>query len=122
MHRNWPRSWFAAYEREWNELLFTSIEQLYDLLHDRSIALPTLSEASTNILFPEGQGRTDRRFVRYTSRVVSEIIQLAGDKVINGYTRNDAPCSETKIKREVSHNTVSRKGDVHPSHLERLQL
>jgi site-specific recombinase XerD len=56
------------------------------------------------------KGRTDdRRFVRYTSRVVSEIVQLAGDKVINGYTRNDALLfRDSLLKREVSNNTVKR--------------
>ena len=51
----------------------------------------------------------DRRFVRYTSRVVSEIVQLAGNKVINGYTRNDAQLfRDSLLKREVSYNTVKR--------------
>jgi integrase len=56
------------------------------------------------------KGRADdRRFVRYTSRVVSEIVQLAGDKVINGYSRNDALLfRDSLLKREVSHNTVKR--------------
>ena len=51
----------------------------------------------------------DRRFVRYTSRVVSEVVQLAGEKVINGYTRNDALLfRDSLLKREVSYNTVKR--------------
>ena len=97
-------------EREWNELLFTvsATGSVYDLLHDKSIALPTLSEARKT--YCEMKGRADdRRFVRYTSRVVSEIVQLAGDKVINGYTRNDALLfRDSLLKREVSHNTVKR--------------
>ena len=97
-------------EREWNELLFTvsATGSVYDLLHDRPIALPTLSEARKT--YCEMKGRADdRRFVRYTSRVVSEIVQLAGDKVINGYTRNDALLfRDSLLKREVSHNTVKR--------------
>ena len=65
-------------EREWNELLFTvsATGSVYDLLHDKPIALPTLSEARKT--YCEMKGRADdRRFVRYTSRVVSEIVQLA---------------------------------------------
>ena len=97
-------------EREWNELLFTvsATGSVYDLLHDKPIALPTLSEARKT--YCEMKGRADdRRFVRYTSRVVSEIVQLAGDKVINGYTRNDALLfRDSLLKREVSHNTVKR--------------
>jgi len=97
-------------EREWNELLFTvsATGSVYDLLHDKPIALPTLSEARET--YCEMKGRADdRRFVRYTSRVVSEIVQLAGDKVINGYTRNDALLfRDSLLKREVSHNTVKR--------------
>jgi integrase len=81
---------------------------VYDLLHDKPIALPTLSEARET--YCEMKGRADdRRFVRYTSRVVSEIVQLAGDKVINGYTRNDALLfRDSLLKREVSYNTVKR--------------
>jgi len=97
-------------EREWNDLLFTvsATGSVYDLLHDRSIALPTLSEARET--YCEMKGRADdRRFVGYTSRVVTEIIQLAGDKVVNGYTRNDALLfRDSLLKREVSHNTVKR--------------
>jgi len=97
-------------EREWNELLFTvsATGSVYDLLHDKPIASPTLSEARKT--YCEMKGRADdRRFVRYTSRVVTEIIQLAGDKVINGYTRNDALLfRDSLLKREVSHNTVKR--------------
>ena len=97
-------------EREWNELLFTvsATGSVYDLLHDKPIALPTLSEARKT--YCEMKGRADdRRFVRYTSRVVSEIVQLAGDKVINGYSRNDALLfRDSLLKREVSHNTVKR--------------
>ncbi len=97
-------------EREWNELLFTvsATGSVYYLLHDRPIALPTLSEARKT--YCEMKGRADDRcFVRYTSRVVTEIIQLAGDKVINGYTRNDALLfRDSLLKREVSRNTVKR--------------
>ena len=97
-------------EREWNELLFTvsATGSVYDLLHDKPIALPKLSEARET--YCEMKGRADdRRFVRYTSRVVSEIIQLAGDKMINGYSRNDALLfRDSLLKREVSHNTVKR--------------
>ena len=97
-------------EREWNELLFTvsATGSVYDLLHDKPIALPTLSEARKT--YCEMKGRADdRRFVGYTSRVVTEIIQLAGDKVINCYSRNDALLfRDSLLKREVSHNTVKR--------------
>ena len=97
-------------EREWNELLFTvsATGSVYDLLHDKPIALPTLSEARKT--YCEIKERADdRRFVRYTSRVVAEIVQLAGDKVMNGYIRNDALLfRDSLLKREVSHNTVKR--------------
>ena len=97
-------------EREWNELLFTvsATGSVYVLLHEKPIALTTLSEARKT--YCEMKGRADdRRFVRYTPRVVSEIVQLAGDKVINGYTRNDALLfRDSLLKREVSYNTVKR--------------
>ena len=56
------------------------------------------------------KGRADERcFVRYTSPVVSEIVQLAGDNAINGYTRNDALLfRDSLLKREVSYNTAKR--------------
>jgi len=97
-------------EREWNELLFTvsATGSVYDLLHDKPIALPTLSVARETYCEMKGKA-DDRRFVRYTSRVVSEIVQLAGDKVITGYTRNDALLfRDSLLKREVSYNTVKR--------------
>ena len=97
-------------EREWSELLFnvSAKGSVYDLLHDKPIALPTLSEAQKTYCKMKGRA-DDRRFVRYTSRVVSEIVQLAGDKVINSYTRNDALLfRDSLLKREVSHNTVKR--------------
>ena len=83
-------------------------QRVRDLLHDKPTALPTLSEARET--YCEMKWRADdRRFVRYTSRVVSEIVQQAGDKVIDGYTRNDALMfRDSLLKREVSHNTVKR--------------
>jgi len=97
-------------EREWNELLFTvsATGSVYDLLHEKPIALPTLSEARETYCEMKGKA-DDRRFVRYTSRVVSEIVQLAGDKVITSYSRNDALLfRDSLLKREVSYNTVKR--------------
>ena len=97
-------------ECEWNELLFTvsATGSVYDLLHDKPIALPTLSEARETYCEMKGRAN-DRRFVRYTSRVVAEIVQLAGNKAINGYTRNDALLfRDSLLKREVSYNTVKR--------------
>ena len=97
-------------ELEWNELLFTvsAICSVYDLLHDKPLALPTLSEARKT--YCEIKGRADnRRFVHYNSCVVLEIVQVAGDKAISGYTRNDALLfRDSLLKREVSHNTVKR--------------
>ncbi len=97
-------------EREWNELLFTvsTTGSVYDLLHEKPNALPTLSVARETYCEMKGKA-DDRRFVRYTSRVVAEVVHLAGDKVINGYTRNDALMfRDSLLKREVSHNTVKR--------------
>ena len=97
-------------EREWNALLFnvSATGSVYDLLHDRPIALPTLSEARETYCEMKGKA-DDRRFVRYTSRVVSEIVQLAGNKVITSYSRNDALLfRDSLLKREVSYNTVKR--------------
>ena len=97
-------------EREWSELLFTvsTTGSVYDLLHNKPIALPTLSGAQKT--YCEMKGRADdRRFVRYTSRVVSEVLQLAGNKAINGYSRNNALLfRDSLLKRDVSQNTVKR--------------
>ena len=94
-------------EREWNELLFTvsATGSVYDLLHDKPIALPTLSEARKT--YCEMKGRADdRRFVRYTSRVVSEIVQLAVDRgwYLDMISLNDK-CSPSKsqLKRLEKH-------------------
>ena len=95
-------------EGEWNELLFTvsTTGSVYDLLHNKPIALPTLSEARET--YCEMKGRPDdSRFVRYASRVVSKIVELAGDKLINGYTLNDAQMfRDSLLKSQVFLNTV----------------
>ena len=52
-------------EREWNDLLFTvsTTGSVYDLLHDKPVPLPTLSEARKT--YCEMKGRADdRRLVR----------------------------------------------------------
>ncbi len=57
-------------EREWNELLFTvsSTGSVYDLLHDKPLALPTLSEAREP--YCEMKGRADDRGVLFATPLV----------------------------------------------------
>ena len=51
----------------------------------------------------------DKRFVRYTSRVVSEVIGLAGDKSVSAYTRYDAlAVRDAVLQRGSANATVKR--------------
>ena len=56
------------------------------------------------------KGKADnKRFVQYTSRVVSEVIGLSGDKIISAYTRHDALAfRDSLLDRNSSYATVKR--------------
>jgi integrase len=81
----------AAMEKEWNEqIMFVAPDQsVFAMMEKQTPSVPLLSEAGR--FYVEMKGRAgDKRFQRYTSRVVSEVIDLAGDKSVSAYTRHNA--------------------------------
>ena len=61
--------------------------------------IPLLSE--TGRFYVEMKGNVgDKRFERLTSRVVSEVIELAGDKLVSAYTRHDALAFRDALLRD----------------------
>ena len=67
-----------------------------------------LSEAGR--FYVDMKGKTgDKRFERYTSRVVAEVIGLAGDKLVSAYTRHDALAfRDALLERGSANATVKR--------------
>ena len=100
----------AGLEREWNEMLFSVPNQssVFDFLTKQTVSEPVLSEA--RLFYCEMKGKADnKRFVQYTSRVVSEVIGVSGDKIISAYTRHDALAfRESLLDRNSSYATVKR--------------
>ena len=100
----------AGLEREWNEILFSvpNHSSVFDFLTKQPVTEPVLSEA--RLFYCEMKGKADnKRFVQYTSRVVSEVIGLSGDKIISAYTRHDALAfRESLLDRNSSYATVKR--------------
>jgi len=81
----------ASMEKEWNEqiLSVSSNTSVFTLFEEQTCFAPLLSEAGR--FYVEMKGKAgDKRFERYTSRVVSEVVGLAGDKLISAYSRQDA--------------------------------
>ena len=81
----------AAMEKEWNEQILTvpDNDAVFSLFQKQTVSVPLLSEAGR--FYVEMKGKADdKRFKRYTSRVVSEVIGLAGDKIVSAHTRHDA--------------------------------
>ena len=81
----------ASMEKEWNEqiLSVSSDTSVFTLFEEKTRFVPLLSEAGR--FYVEMKGKAgDKRFERYTSRVVSEVVGLAGDKLISAYSRQDA--------------------------------
>jgi len=78
----------ASMEKEWNEqiLSVSSNTSVFTLFEEQTCFAPLLSEAGR--FYVEMKGKAgDKRFERYTSRVVSEVVGLAGDKLISAYSR-----------------------------------
>lgn len=70
--------------------------------------MPLLREAGR--FYVEMKGKAgDKRFERYTSRVVSEVVGLAGDKLISAYSRQDALAFRNALlERDSANATVKR--------------
>ena len=100
----------AAMQKEWNEQILSVApdKSVFAMLEKQTPSVPLLSEAGR--FYVEMKGRAeDKRFERYTSRVVSEVIGLAGDKIVSAYTRHDALAfREALLDRGSANATVKR--------------
>ncbi len=100
----------ATMEKEWNEQLLAVSENdpVFSLFQKQTLSVPLLSEAGR--FYIEMKGKVgDKRFERYTSRVVSEVIGLAGNKIISAYTRHDALAfRDALLNRGSANATVKR--------------
>ena len=100
----------ASMEKEWNEQIFSvsSDKSVFTLFEHQTCSMPLLSEAGRFYVKMKGKAG-DKRFERYTSRVVSEVIGLAGDKLISAYTRYDALAfRDALLERDLANATVKR--------------
>ena len=100
----------ASMEKEWNEqiLSVSSDTSVFVLFEEQACSVPLLSEAGRFYVDMKGKAG-DKRFERYTSRVVSEVIGLAGDKLVSAYTRLDALAfRDALLERGSANATVKR--------------
>jgi integrase len=100
----------AAMEKEWNEqtLSVAPDESVFAMLKNQTQPVPLLSEAGRFYVDMKDRAE-DKRFKRYTSRVVSEVVQLAGDKLVSAYTRQDALAfRDALLERGSANATVKR--------------
>ena len=99
-----------ALEHEWRQKLFEipPEQSAFEFLTSNLVIEPKLSEACN--LYCQMKGKAgDRRFMRFTNRVASEVILLSGDKVISAYTRTDAiKFRDSLLLRAASSGTVKR--------------
>lgn len=100
----------ASMEKEWNEqiLSVSSDTSVFTLFEEQTCSVPLLSEAGRFYVGMKGKAG-DKRFERYTSRVVSEVVGLAGDKLISAYSRQDALAfRDALLERGSANATVKR--------------
>ena len=100
----------AAMEKEWNEQILNVPDSgsVFSLFEKQTSSIPLLSEAGR--FYVDMKGKTgDKRFERYTSRVVAEVIGLSGDKLVSAYTRHDALAfRDALLERGSANATVKR--------------
>ena len=100
----------ASMEKEWNEqiLSVSSNTSVFTLFEEQTSSVPLLSEAGR--FYVEMKGKAgDKRFERYASRVISEVVRLAGDKLVSAYTRHDALAfRDALLERGSANATVKR--------------
>jgi integrase len=100
----------ASMEKEWNEqiLSVSSDRSVLTLFEELNCSVPLLSEAGR--FYVEMKGKAgDKRFEQNTSRVVSEVIGLTGDKLISAYNRHDALAfRDALLERGSANATVKR--------------
>ena len=73
----------AAMEKEWNEQILNVPDSgsVFSLFEKQTSSIPLLSEAGR--FYVDMKGKTgDKRFERYTSRVVSEVIGLVSRAIV----------------------------------------
>ena len=100
----------AAMEKEWNEqiLAVPNNDAVFSLFQKQTVSVPLLSDAGQ--FYVEMKGKAgDKRFERYTSRVVSEVIGLAGDKIVSAYTRHDALAFRNALLERGSANATIKR-------------
>ena len=97
-------------KKEWNEQILNVADSgsVFSLFEKQTSSIPLLSEAGR--FYVDMKGKTgDKRFERYTSRVVAEVIGLAGDKLVSAYTRQDALAfRDALLERGSANATVKR--------------
>ena len=100
----------AAMAKEWNEQILTVPDSgsVFSLFEKQTLFIPLLSEAGR--FYVDMKGKTgDKRFERYTSRVVAEVIGLADDKLVSAYTHHDARAfRDALLERGSANATVKR--------------
>ncbi|MDC0476637.1 tyrosine-type recombinase/integrase [Alphaproteobacteria bacterium] len=100
----------AVMEKEWNEQILNVPDSgsVFSLFEKQTSSIPLLSEAGR--FYVEMKDKAgDKRFERYTSRVVAEVIGLAGDKLVSAYTRHDALAfRDALLERGSANATVKR--------------
>ena len=100
----------ASLEKEWMDIRFNIPDEVstFEFLKGERNTEPLLSVACQNYLQMKGR-LDDKRFHRHTTRVVGEVIELAGDKLLSAYSRADAVAFRDKLlARRVSSATVKR--------------
>ena len=103
-------SFVVLMEKEWNKqiLSVSSDTSVFTLFEKETCSVPLLSEACRFYVDMKGKAG-DKRFERYTSRVVSEVIGLAGDKLVSAYTRKDALAFRDVLLARGSANATVKK-------------
>jgi integrase len=101
----------ASLEREWQALLFdipdTAVSAFDHLTSGRKHE-PLLTEAM-KVYLEDGVKSADIRLCRATETVIKSVIDLAGDKTLTSYTRNDAlQFRDALVAKGVAQATVKR--------------
>ena len=100
----------TALEKEWSDKLFAIPDDVPAtlFLSEAQDTVPVLSVALTDYCTMKGR-LDDKRFMVFTQRVAGEVISIAGDKLISGYTRSDALAFRDRLLgRGVTTATVKR--------------
>lgn len=81
----------SVLEKEWSDKLFTMPDEMTatDFLFEAKHTVPVLSVARADYCTMKVR-LDDKRFMVFTQRVASEVIAIAGAKLISAYTRADA--------------------------------